>query len=59
MMVVVFCLILIILLVVIAVGEWKEHGFVVQAGRKKAYKGTISIAAYSYIGSCEKTTHRS
>jgi hypothetical protein len=24
--------------VVIAVGEWKEHGFVVQAGRRMAYK---------------------
>ncbi len=31
MMVVVFCLILIIVLVVITAGEWKEHGFVVQA----------------------------
>jgi uncharacterized membrane protein YqaE (UPF0057 family) len=31
-MVVVCCLILPIVPVVLAVGEWKEHGFVVQAG---------------------------
>ncbi len=40
MMVVVYYLILIIVPVVIAAGEWKEHGFVVQAGRRMAYKGT-------------------
>jgi hypothetical protein len=39
-MVVVCCLILIIVHVVIVVGEWKEHGFLVQVGRRKAYKGT-------------------
>ncbi len=49
-MVVVCCLILIIVLVVIATGEWKEHGFVVQAGRRMAYKGTNWVEAYSYIG---------
>jgi len=37
--------------------EWKEHGFVVQAGQRKAYKGTIWVEAYSYIGSCERATH--
>ncbi len=42
-MVVVCCLILIIVLVVIATGEWKEHGFVVQAGRRMAYKGTNEL----------------
>jgi hypothetical protein len=31
---------LLIVLVVLAAGEWKEHGFVVQAGRRMAYKGT-------------------
>jgi hypothetical protein len=35
-----YFLILLIVPVVIAVGEWKEHGFVVQAGRRMAYKGT-------------------
>jgi len=40
-MVVVCCLILIIVPVVIAAGEWKEHVFVVQAGQRKAYEGTI------------------
>jgi hypothetical protein len=39
-MVVVCYLIFIIVLVVIAAGEWKEHGFVVQVGRRMAYKGT-------------------
>jgi hypothetical protein len=34
----------------IAIGEWKEHGFVVQAGRRMAYKGTNLVEAYSYIG---------
>ncbi len=33
-----YFLILLIVPVVIAVGEWKEHGFVVQAGRRMAYK---------------------
>jgi hypothetical protein len=40
MMVVVCCLSLLIVPVVLAAGEWKEHGFVVQAGRRMAYKGT-------------------
>ncbi len=40
MVVVVCCLILIIVPAVIAAGEWKEHGFVVQASQRMAYKGT-------------------
>ncbi len=39
-MVLVCCLILLIVPVVLAAGEWKEHGFVVQTGRRMAYKGT-------------------
>jgi hypothetical protein len=57
-MVGVCCLILPIVPVVLAAGEWKEHGFVVQAGRRMAYKGTGSVEAYSYIGSCERAAHR-
>jgi len=53
-----YFLILLIFLVVIAVGEWKEHGFVVQAGRRMAYKGTNWVEAYSYIGNCERAAHR-
>ncbi len=40
MMVVVCCLILIIVHVVIVVGEWKEHQFVVQVGQRMVYEGT-------------------
>jgi hypothetical protein len=35
-----YFLILLIVPVVIAVGEWKEHAFVVQAGRRMPYKDT-------------------
>ncbi len=58
-MVVVCCLILIIVPVVIVAGEWKEYGFVVQAGRRMAYKGTNWVEAYCYIGSCERAANRS
>ncbi len=53
-----YFLILLIVHVVIVVGEWKEHGFVVQAGRRMAYKGTDWVEAYSYIGSCERDAQR-
>ncbi len=56
-MVLVCCLILLIVPVVLAAGEWKEHGFVVQTGWRMAHKGTDWVEANSYIGSCERAAH--
>jgi hypothetical protein len=42
-MMVVCCLILLIVPVVLAAGEWKEYGFVVRTGRRMAYKARIEL----------------